>query len=70
MHAELTETKKTKSAILTTNLKKMNSRERGSVNEVCRKKRFFSLLQLFTIVSSLSATLPYFGKISEGNQAR
>ena len=39
----LRETKKTKAAILTANLKKIKSRERESVNEVCRNKGFFSI---------------------------
>ena len=35
------ETKKTKAAILNTNLKRINIQERESVNEICRNKGFF-----------------------------
>ena len=71
----LRETKKTKAAILTANLKKINSRERESVNEVCRNKGFFSIatihatfyLFIYFILFLLSLYLRSFADFIEDN---
>ena len=71
----LREAKKTKAAILTANLKKINSRERESINEVCRNKGFFSIatihatfyLFIYFILFLLSLYLRSFADFIEDN---
>ena len=63
------ETKKTKATILNTNLRRINSQERVSVNEVCTcgNEGFFSSLTIVWCVTIFFhwffKTLPYFERI-------